>query len=85
MNTNTTNSQTRQISTETAKIIESLNFLLQAESSAMEYFHETYGDQTDLWEKSQVKSDIEDLKTSLKLLLGDSVELQLGYLEENLI
>ena len=83
--TNQTNTQTREISKETSRLIEALDLLLQTESSVISYVYETYGDQTELWDKSAVRQDIEDLKVSLKLLLGDSVELNLGYIKDHII
>lgn len=77
--------QSRVISKETSRIVEALDLTLQAESSLILYFQEIYGDKSDLWEKSQAKDAVEDLKLSLKILLGDSVERSLGELEEHII
>lgn len=78
-------SQSRVISKETSRIVEAMDLTLQAESSLLLYFQETYGDKSDLWDRSVVRKAMDNLKLSLKILLGDSVESNLGELKEHII
>ena len=70
----------KKISKETALLIESLEYILKAENSALQAYWERYGEDggEGLWEKSVVKESIEDLKQSLKLTIGDFMEVTMG-------
>lgn len=80
MENNNTNEIKKKMSKETSLLIESLEYVMKAEDSALKAYYEEYGDPEGdtLWWKSIVKESIENLKKSLKITIGDFMEVNLG-------
>lgn len=80
MENNNTTEITKKMSKETALLIESLEYLLKAENSACRAYLEEYGDPEgdSVWQNSVFKQDIDDLKQTLKITIGDFMEVNMG-------
>ena len=89
MEQNTQNTKT--ITPETSYFIGALETILNAESKVIDGYSELYGDGCgngegmDQYSKSPLWQRFEDLKTAIKLQIGFSIELNLGYIKENRI
>lgn len=70
----------KKISKETSRLIESLEYVLKAENSALNAYYDEYGDPEGdpVWQESQIKKSIEDLKRSIKITIGDFMERRMG-------
>jgi hypothetical protein len=69
-----------QLKPETALFVEALQKLLQVEEAVYSGLTETYGEEggEKMWYKSEVYSLLEDSKREIKLLIGDSLELDMS-------
>lgn len=69
-------------SPETSLYVEALREICQAEDKILSGLTSTYGDEKgeEMWYKSQVYSLIESTKKEVKLLIGDSLELDFSGL-----
>ena len=69
-----------QLKPETAHFVEALQGLLQVEEDIYSGLTETYGEEggEKMWYKSEVYSLLEDSKREIKLLIGDSLELDMS-------
>ena len=67
---------------ETALLVEALRSLLQAEEGIFSGLTATYGEKPgeELWYKSPVHTLLESAKKEVKLLIGDSLELEFSGL-----
>jgi len=69
-----------QLKPETALFVEALQKLLQVEEAVYSGLTETYGEEQGekMWYKSEVENLLEDAKREIKLLIGDSLELDMS-------
>ena len=69
-----------QLKPETAHFVEALQNLLQVEESIYSGLTETYGEEQGekMWYKEEVYTLLEEAKREVKILIGDSLELDLA-------
>lgn len=75
----------RQLSEQTASFIKALEYVLLAENELIKSLCENYGEeQGDKFFEDDFKQQIDNLKEAVKLWVGHSVEINVGYLNENI-
>lgn len=70
----------KKISKETSLLIESLEYVLKAENSALNAYYDEYGDPEGdpLWQESPIKESVDNLKQTIKITIGDFMERRMG-------
>lgn len=66
------------ISYTTSNFIQALNNLKVVEVQLIEGFRDRYGEESSLYDKSGLPEIIEELKSGIKTVIGDSIEITLG-------
>ena len=79
------NTTTRKVSEQTGSLIKALEYVLLAQEELLSNFHNTYGDESgDSMYSKDFETPIDNLKSAIKEWIGESMEVNMGYLGDNL-
>ena len=79
------NTTTRTLSEQTGSLIKALEYVLLAQEELLSNFHNTYGDESgDSMYQKDFETPIDNLKSAIKEWIGESMEVNMGYIGDNL-
>lgn len=79
------NTTTRKVSEQTGSLIKALEYVLLAQEELLSNFHNTYGDESgDSMYSKDFETPIGNLKSAIKEWIGESMEVNMGYIGDNL-
>ena len=79
------NTTTRKVSEQTGSLIKALEYVLLAQEELLSNFHNTYGDESgDSMYSKDFETPIDNLKSAIKEWIGESMEVNMGFIGDNL-
>jgi hypothetical protein len=79
------NTTTRKVSEQTGSLIKALEYVLLAQEELLSNFHNTYGEESgESMYSKDFETQVESLKTAIKGWIGESMEVNMGYIGDNL-
>ena len=79
------NKTQRNLSEQTGSLIKALEYVLLAQEELLSNFHNTYGeDSGDSMYRKDFETPIDSLKSAIKDWIGESMEVNMGYIGDNL-
>lgn len=79
------NTTTRKVSEQTGSLIKALEYVLLAQEELLSNFHNTYGEESgDSMYSKDFETPIDNLKSAIKGWIGESMEVNMGLLGDNL-
>lgn len=79
------NTTTRKVSEQTGSLIKALEYVLLAQEELLSNFHNTYGEKSgESMYSKDFETQVESLKTAIKGWIGESMEVNMGYIGDNL-
>ena len=79
------NTTTRKVSEQTGALIKALEYVLLAQEELLSNFHNTYGEESgESMYSKDFETQVESLKTAIKGWIGESMEVNMGYIGDNL-
>ena len=79
------NTTTRKVSEQTGSLIKALEYVLLAQEELLSNFHNTYGEESggSMYSKD-FETQVESLKTAIKGWIGESMEVNMEHIGDNL-
>lgn len=84
MNTHRSINSDKKISEETALMIKALEMIVKGEETAYKAYLGEYGEDS-LWRESETRRGFDDLKRTIKIAIGDFIEITMGEEEYQII
>lgn len=79
------NTTTRKVSEQTGSLIKALEYVLLAQEELLSNFHNIYGEESgDSMYSKDFETPIDNLKSAIKEWIGESMEVNMGLLGDNL-
>ena len=79
------NTTTRKVSEQTGSLIKALEYVLLAQEELYSNLHANYGDESgDSIYQKDFETQVDSLKTAIKGWIGESMEVNMGYIGDNL-
>lgn len=79
------NTTTRKVSEQTGSLIKALEYVLLAQEELLSNFHNTYGEESgESMYSKDFETQVESLKNAIKGWIGESMEVNMGYIGDNL-
>jgi hypothetical protein len=79
------NTTTRKVSEQTGSLIKALEYVLLAQEELLSNLHNTYGEESgESMYSKDFETQVESLKTAIKGWIGESMEVNMGYIGDNL-
>ena len=79
------NTTTRKVSEQTGSLIKALEYVLLAQEELLSNFHNTYGEESgDSMYQKDFETPIDNLKSAIQEWIGESMEVNMGLIGDNL-